>query len=274
MINLASPQVGHLLVAQTNGNGNEILRSVVTSLSMNNRRNRLGFVFVDSSRKAFGPLAGLPHLLRPVLSDAEETSRVLQTLTQEMGRRNGNKDPHIVVAIDDLMNLPLDAWRAMVQLVEGGNEAGIHVVAHLKKLPDEPRVNGLLKYQFPVRLLGQMSTTVAREGYAKLLQNDAFSVIVNGQERTRVCIASIAPRQQALVTCEILKRALIESQPGRVVARPAPREEIEVIRSPELRDLPYACGLLWKFGRYQVDRLLDHLLAKLSAKVAAAQGAR
>jgi hypothetical protein len=254
MINLASPQVGHLLVADPRGDNREILRTILTSLAINNQSNQLRFVFIDSPRKVFGSLAALPHLLYPVLNRPEQVSRTLQTLVREMDRRNGGLNlPHIAVVISDLAHLNPNAWPSLVKLVESGPASNIHIVGCLGTNAN-PRVKSLLRYHFPVRLL---KTSHASP------QDGVFAVKAAG-EVFQAHLAHITSRQQALVTSAMLKQ-VSTAQPGSAVARPAQPKQIEIVRTgnPTVKDAPYAIWLLWKFAQYQIRRLANYLSPSL-----------
>ena len=85
LVRLPSPQVAHLLVAGTTGSGKSaLMRTIIASLALSHRRSQLGFVLIDPKRRTFGSLAGLPHLLRPVLSEPDEVDQTLGALVQLM----------------------------------------------------------------------------------------------------------------------------------------------------------------------------------------------
>jgi len=148
LVRLPSPQVAHVLVAGTTGSGKSALtRAIIASLAMRHRRSQLSFVLIDPKRRAFGPLAGLPHLLRPVLSEPEETTQALQSLVRLMlmrdqeGRLPANDglsgDPRVVVVIDELADLLMmtgkQAQQALTRLAQRGREAGIHLIVCTQK---------------------------------------------------------------------------------------------------------------------------------------------
>jgi S-DNA-T family DNA segregation ATPase FtsK/SpoIIIE len=165
LIRLPSPQVAHALVAGTTGSGKSALaRSIIASLALGHRPSQLGFVLIDPKRRAFGPLAGLPHLLRPVLSRPETIEHTLQMLVELMLQRdmdgrivasaNHNGEPRVVVVIDELADLLMATGRetqvALTRLTQRGREAGIHLVACTQK-PASKVVGSLAKANFPVR---------------------------------------------------------------------------------------------------------------------------
>ncbi|MGD9100763.1 MAG: DNA translocase FtsK [Anaerolineae bacterium] len=214
---LSSPQVAHLLVAG-DGGGNNLLRTILASLAQGHRRSQLGLVLIDLERRAFGPLAGLPHLLRPVLSEPGEISRALQSLVRLAAARcNGKRPgaPRIVVAIgelDDLLALTGVNGRVqwtLTQLAECGCEAGVHLVAGTQK-PVCGAVERLIRANFPARLVGQAASAQearAAAGYAgtgaeRLRGPDDFVAVTRGQ---------VVPFQAARVTARELAELVSQS---------------------------------------------------------------
>ena len=78
----------HLLVAGSTGSGKTIcLNSLVLSLLYQNSSNSLKLILVDPKRVEFSIYNKLPHLLTPVIFDAQKTVSALKWLTGEMERR-------------------------------------------------------------------------------------------------------------------------------------------------------------------------------------------
>ncbi len=118
----------HLLVAGSTGTGKTIfLNSLILSLLYQNGPGILRFIFIDPKRVEFPVYNGIPHLLTPVIFDAQKTVNALKWLISEMERRFdvlsvekardvasyneivlGNKGeamPYIVLIIDELADL-------------------------------------------------------------------------------------------------------------------------------------------------------------------------
>ncbi|HET7090399.1 MAG TPA: DNA translocase FtsK, partial [Anaerolineae bacterium] len=103
LLRLPSPDVAHVLVAGTTGSGKTALaQAIVLSLALAHRRSQLQLVLVDpKAGRAFAALAGLPHLLRPVVVDAQAAATTLVELTAVMEQRDRQRvsTPRIVVVI-------------------------------------------------------------------------------------------------------------------------------------------------------------------------------
>lgn len=226
LVRLPSPQVSHMLVAGTTGSGKSALaRSIIVSLALHHRRSQLGLVLIDPKRRAFGPLAGLPHLLHPVLSEAQSATRALQALVQLMLARDKHGrlpatderagDPRIVVVIDELADLLMmadkQAAQALTRLAQRGREAGIHLIVCTQK-PISQVVGSLAKANFPVRLVGQVTSPEEAKiatGYAgtgaERLRGPGDFIAVAGGHITRFQAAYISAQEQAQVVSRILQ---------------------------------------------------------------------
>ena len=221
LVRLPSPQVTHLLIAGTTGSGKSALaQTVIASLALSHRCSQLGFVLIDPKRRAFGPLAGLPHLLRPVLSEPEEVSQTLEALVELMLTRDRKGrspvatgqagEPRVVVVIDELADLMMmtgksGAHKALTRLAQRGREAGIHLVVCTQK-PASQVVGSLAKANFAVRLVGRVTSPEEAKvatGYAgtgaERLRGPGDFIAVTGGQVTRFQAAYISTRELAEV---------------------------------------------------------------------------
>jgi S-DNA-T family DNA segregation ATPase FtsK/SpoIIIE len=164
LLRMDSPDVAHVLVAGTTGSGKTaLLRGMVLSLAMHNPPGRLQAVLVDPKGRGLGMLAGLPHAWRGlgVVEEMGAVRRVLRGLVEEMGRRDGVRGalPRIVVAVDELAELLVtggpEVGEMLQRLTQRGREAGVHVVAATQR-PSAALVGGMMKANFPVRLVGSV----------------------------------------------------------------------------------------------------------------------
>jgi S-DNA-T family DNA segregation ATPase FtsK/SpoIIIE len=195
LLRLPSPNVAHVLVAGTTGSGKTALaRTVVASLAWHNSQRALQVVLVDPKGRGFGPFEGLPHLAHPVVTDVEEAAEVLGWLVEEMEARDteGRCEPRVVVAVDELADLVQVGGRAveqqLVRLTQRGREAGLHLVACTQR-PAAAIIGGLMKSNFPVRLVGavaspedaKVATGLGGTGAERLLGQGDFLVVAKGQ---------------------------------------------------------------------------------------------
>lgn len=229
LLRLPSPDVVHVLVAGTTGSGKTALaRSLLLSLALYNPPEALRLVLVDPKGRGFAPLSGLPHVVGRVAASAQEGVKALTWLVKEMERRDlaGTSSPTIVAGVDELADLLITGGKAvemaLVRLAQRGREAGIHLVACTQK-PSAELVSGLLKANFPVRLVGAVSspedakvaTGIAGTGAEKLLGRGDFLLVAKGD---------VIRFQAAFASEEDLTQAALHLRAG---ASPAVAGQIE-----------------------------------------------
>lgn len=197
LLRLDSPDVAHVLVAGTTGSGKTALaRTLLLSLAMHNHPGQLQIAMIDPKGRGLGVLAGLPHIWRGagVAQDSEAAVTLLTALVEEMSRRDAaaRSLPRLVVAVDELADLLQTGGKpvadALTRLTQRGREAGIHVVAATQR-PSAALVGGLMKANFPVRLVGsvvspedaKVAAGVAGSEAERLLGRGDFLLITKGQ---------------------------------------------------------------------------------------------
>ena len=213
LLRLPSPDVSHILVAGSTGSGKTVLlRSMILGLALNNPQRRLQLALIDPKGRGFGPLARIPHLIRPVVEDPDEAVRLLQGLVAEMVRRDRDKvsAPALVVVIDELADLRMTAGKqvedALSRLTQRGREAGIHVIVATQR-PASTVVGSLVKANLPVRLVGavgtpedaKVATGIAGSGAERLRGRGDFLLIARGERlRFQAAYISEADIRQAI----------------------------------------------------------------------------
>jgi len=164
----------HLLIAGTTNSGKSVLvNAILTSLLLNNTPLDLRLVLVDPKRVELTGYNGIPHLLAPVVVDADRVGAALQWVLREMdsrykrfskvGARNiveynlkGDEYlPYIVVVIDELADLmmlaPEETERSITRLAQLARATGIHLIISTQR-PSVDVVTGIIKANFPARV--------------------------------------------------------------------------------------------------------------------------
>lgn len=194
----------HVLVAGATGTGKTIfLNSLILSLLYRATPDQLRMIMVDPKRVEFQSYNGIPHLLCPVIYDAQKTINALNWLIKEMERRfevfseiptrnlatyNTNKSviannaqlPYIVFVVDELADLMAAKGRELeagiVRLAQMARATGIHLVLATQR-PSVEVITGLIKANVPTRMTFQVSsqvdsrTVIDTSGAEKLLGN-------------------------------------------------------------------------------------------------------
>jgi len=220
LLRLPSPDVAHVLIAGTTGSGKTALaRTMVASLALLNPQRTLQLVLIDPKGRGLSPFAGLPHLLVPVVTQVDQAVAMLHRLVAEMERRDahGRSEPRLVVVMDELADLLLVGGKEMedvlTRLTQRGREAGIHLVASTQK-PTAALMGGLIKSNFPVRLVGsvacaddaRIATGLPGTGAERLLGRGDFLIVVKGQV-TRLQAAYLDAGEVPALVAQVQERA-------------------------------------------------------------------
>jgi S-DNA-T family DNA segregation ATPase FtsK/SpoIIIE len=183
----------HLLVAGSTGTGKTIcLNTIILSLLFRNSPDTLRVIAIDPKRVEFSIYADLPHLLTPIIFDAQKTINALKWLVAEMERRfevlsdAGSKNiasyndkiakqsfkegemkpsplPYIVLIVDELADLMAARGREIealiVRLAQMSRAVGIHLILATQR-PSVEVITGLIKANITSRITFQVASQV------------------------------------------------------------------------------------------------------------------
>lgn len=164
----------HLLVAGATGSGKSVcLNTLIVGLLYENGPDALKFILVDPKRVELSVYEGIPHLLIPPITKAEDTINALKWTTREMERRldvlskfgvrdigsynakSEEKMPKIVVVIDELADLMSTSGRevesTIVRIAQMSRAVGIHLVLATQR-PSVDVITGTIKANIPARI--------------------------------------------------------------------------------------------------------------------------
>lgn len=164
----------HLLIAGTTNSGKSVcVNSILTSLLLSNSPADLRLVLVDPKRVELTGYNRIPHLLAPVVVDADKVIGALQWVIREMdsryhkfskagvrnilefNKRNEEHLPYLVVVIDELADLmmlaPDDTERCITRLAQLARATGIHLIIATQR-PSVDVLTGLIKANLPARI--------------------------------------------------------------------------------------------------------------------------
>lgn len=218
----------HLLVAGSTGTGKTVqLNSIILSLLYRNSPEILRFIFIDPKRVEFSVYQGLPHLLTPVIFDAQRTVNALKWLISEMERRfdvlsaekardiagyneiilrnEGEVMPYIVLIVDELADLMAARGKeieaGIVRLAQMARAVGIHLVLATQR-PSVEVITGLIKANITSRVTFQVAsqvdsrTVLDMAGAEKLLgQGDLLFVSAEISKPVRVQGAYVSEKE-------------------------------------------------------------------------------
>lgn len=168
----------HVLVAGTTGSGKSIFtHSIVSTLIMRNSPEDLRLVLIDPKKVEMNKYRDLPHLLCPIINDANIAKLTMSKLCEEMNRRyellmdagvsnitqykellednpNMEKMPFIVVIVDeyaDLVDTCKDIKQPVVSIAQKARAAGIHMLIATQR-PSTNVIDGVIKGNLPTRV--------------------------------------------------------------------------------------------------------------------------
>src|SRR5512135_1452304 len=247
LLRLPSPDVAHVLIAGTTGSGKTALvQAMIASLALTHRRSQMQFVLIDPKGRAFEGLNTLPHLLRPIVSHADQVIRVLNEMATLMETRDRTRvtDPRIIIVLDELADLVQTCGSEIVEslerLVQRGREAGIHIIGATQK-PSSAILGPLVKANFPVRLVGRVvSSEDARvaAGFggtgAERLSGHGDFVAVAGPGITRFQAAFISANELVTIASRLAagERGSEIARSDKTAARPSFRSTINSDETP------------------------------------------
>lgn len=168
VVDLASPETPHILIAGTTGSGKtELLKTLATSMALTQHRHLLAFVVLDPKVRPDDPYSLIAdYLLMPTLHTLEDQMMGLKQVVEAMVMRpirNPNNMPRIVVIVDELADLCMSGGKEAVMLLtriaQRGREAGVHLVAATQK-PATKEIGTLLKANLPLRLVGRVTSRI------------------------------------------------------------------------------------------------------------------
>jgi DNA segregation ATPase FtsK/SpoIIIE, S-DNA-T family len=233
----------HLLVAGATGTGKTIfLNSLIASLlyqpstpTKSAGPETLRLVMVDPKRVEFPVYNKLPHLLCPVIYNANQTVNALKWLTCEMERRfdvlaearardiksfneKALKEgtdvlPFIIVIIDELADLMMargrDIEAGIVRLAQMARAVGIHLVVATQR-PSVEVITGLIKANITSRITFQVAsqidsrTVIDTSGAEKLLGlGDMLYISASNPKPKRIQGAYVSDKEMRKVVSHI-----------------------------------------------------------------------
>ena len=172
----------HILITGTTGSGKSVLiNSIVAAFLLTKTPEQLRVLMVDPKRVELTPFNGIPHLIAPVIVDADEVNGALKGLIREMlgryklmeelgarnidgyNQRSPEKMPYLVLIVDELADLMMvggfEVEQNLVRLAQLGRATGIHLVLATQR-PSVNVVTGLLKANIAARVAFAVASQV------------------------------------------------------------------------------------------------------------------
>ena len=185
----------HLLIAGTTGSGKSVMtNTLIMSLLYRNAPSDMRMIIVDPKQVEMVSYNDIPHLLTPVITNTEKALSAMKWAAGEMDRRynlmaeekvkkisdynkkmekkpaakdgeedKGGKMPYIVIVIDEMSDLMMQASKELepliVRIAQLGRAAGMHLVLATQK-PVVKVITGLIKGNIPSRIAFRVLTSM------------------------------------------------------------------------------------------------------------------
>jgi S-DNA-T family DNA segregation ATPase FtsK/SpoIIIE len=173
-------QMPHLLIAGATGSGKSVfINAMIASILLRALPEEVRFIMIDPKRIELPVYNGIPHLIRPVISDAKEALSALKDIIGWMDlryrefARAGVRDidgynvkvekrkPYILIIVDELADLmlmaPSDIEETLTRLAQMSRAVGIHLILATQR-PSVDVITGLIKANFPARVAFQVAS--------------------------------------------------------------------------------------------------------------------
>ncbi len=175
----------HLLIAGSTGSGKSVaVNTLISSLLYRFLPTELRFLMIDPKMVELTPYDGIPHLLRPVVTNPSDAAGVLLGAVSHMERRYkmmskvGAKNldqynekaktldlpplPFIAIIIDELADLmitsPKEVESAIMRLAQMARATGMHLILATQR-PSVDILTSLIKVNVPARMAFAVSSS-------------------------------------------------------------------------------------------------------------------
>ena len=184
----------HMLVAGATGSGKSVcINCILVSILMRTKPDEVKLLLVDPKKVELSMYNGVPHLLRPVVTDPKKAAAALQMIVGEMEHRydvfeeshvknidtyNEMVDkenekraddekiahmPFIVVVVDELADLMMVASKevedSIMRITQMARAAGIHLIIATQR-PSTDVITGVIKANIPSRISFAVSSGI------------------------------------------------------------------------------------------------------------------
>ena len=171
-------ETSHILIAGTTGIGKTmLLDNIIINTLYKSRPNEVKFVMLDTSNNGLRLYNGIPHLLIPVITDANKSIGALAWLVQEIENRNKifinenvedfiefnqkmeldnkNKIPMIIVIIDEIFEIvnrdKESVEELLTKITRQGKKMGVFLIISTNR-PSTDIVSGAIKANIYTRI--------------------------------------------------------------------------------------------------------------------------
>ncbi len=231
----------HGLIAGATGSGKSVcINTILMSLLLKYKPSDLKLILIDPKMVELAPYNDIPHLITPVISDAQAATAALKWIVEEMERRFNlfsdmrardiesynqkiedarEKLPYIVIVVDELADLMMISSQhveeAIMRITQKARACGIHLIIATQR-PSTDVIKGTIKSNIPTRIAFSVSshidsqTIIDSPGAELLLGRGDMLYMAAGQSKIRLQGAFISDDDIETVTDFIRDQATAE----------------------------------------------------------------
>jgi len=256
----------HLLIAGATGTGKSVcINSIINSIIFRMKPEDIRFILIDPKRIELSIYEGIPHLIQEVVTDNEDSLKVLQWCVSEMERRyellqkhkvkniaSYNKQvkellkkisktdeseiidkpiPYIVIVVDELADLIMtigkDVERLITRLAQMARAIGIHLILATQR-PSTQVLTGIIKSNIPSRIAFKVPTKI--DSRVILDANGADKLLGNGD--SLYSSTSVGGMQR--IHGAYIEPSEILDITKYLLTQPKPEQQIKIIKDEDI----------------------------------------
>jgi len=240
----------HVLIAGTTGSGKSVaINSFIASMLFRASPSEVKLIMIDPKRVELAGYNGIPHLLTPVIVEADKILSALKWAITEMERRykifadahvrniEGYNElsgfqafPYIVIFIDELADLmayaPVEVEDSIARLAQMARATGIHLVVATQR-PSVDVITGLIKANIPARIAFNVSSMIDSRvildtpGAEKLLgRGDMLYIPPDASKPNRIQGAFVSEKEVQKLVDYLKQKAPVVNYTEEVTSQP------------------------------------------------------
>jgi len=151
-----------LMSGMTHSGKSVFINSFISTILLTKEAEEVKFIMIDPTITELSAYNGIRHLQFPVVTDIDETLKVLTWCVEEIGRRKKEfkKKPYIVIVVDefsDLVHIIDGSYSIIEKIARSGSEVGMYMLLSSSSRTKEVFTN-TAREVLPVRIVGCVPT--------------------------------------------------------------------------------------------------------------------
>ena len=213
-----------LMSGMTHSGKSVFINSFINTILLTKEAEEVKFIMIDLKQVELCPYDGIGHLQFLVVTDIDETLKVLTWCVEEIGRRKKEfkKKPYIVIVVDefsDLVHIIDGSYSIIEEIAKSGSEVGMYMLLSSSSRTGEVFTN-TAREVLPVRIVGCVPTeedsrnVIGELGAEELLGNgDMIFKDLKSGEKIRVQAPFISTKDTEAIVKKLTTRECLCTNP-------------------------------------------------------------